>query len=236
MTEFAPKPPSRLLMAAELPRLAWTLGQFALAWRALGQGAAGDGRPIMLLPGVFTSDISNRALELFLKRRGYRATGWKLGRNMGLSTIGLDGERLIARVESVAAERGERVTLIGVSLGGVMARYVARRRPDLVRGVITIASPFAGSMRATNVWRAYEAITHESIDAPGAKAMLEEAALPLSVPTTAIWSPSDGLVAGELCRAPEGHVCHNIEINAAHIASPRDPRVLRAVTEALEAQ
>ncbi|MDQ9786271.1 alpha/beta fold hydrolase, partial [Serratia marcescens] len=76
-------------------------------------------------------------------------------------------------------ETGEKVTLIGVSLGGIMARMAAHRVPDLVREVITVSSPFAGSPRATNVWRAFEWLTGDRIDDPRVKAMAAEVARPL---------------------------------------------------------
>ncbi|WP_163769029.1 alpha/beta hydrolase, partial [Providencia stuartii] len=69
---------------------------------------------------------------------------WRLGRNFGVRTVGPECEELIARVEEICRETGEQVTLVGVSLGGVMSRIVAHRRPDLVRAVLTISAPFAG--------------------------------------------------------------------------------------------
>ncbi|HEX8553692.1 MAG TPA: alpha/beta fold hydrolase [Sphingomonas sp.] len=136
--------PSKLLWAAEDPRAAWMVATW---WRHRATMAAvprGDGRAVMLLPGLFNGDRSNIVLRRYLTRLGYRAQGWGLGRNLGVRTVGTDADRLIARVAVLAAEAGP-VTLIGVSLGGIMARLVAHRRPDLVRAVITVASPYAGS-------------------------------------------------------------------------------------------
>ena len=82
---------------------------------------------MLLLPGLFNSDRSNFVMRGFLRRLGYRAYGWELGRNFGARAIGRDGERLIARIEAIHAETGEKVTLIGVSLGGIMARIAAHR-------------------------------------------------------------------------------------------------------------
>lgn len=217
------KPPPARLMWAEWPRGAVNAARLAGARRQLRAAPAGDGRPVLVLPGLFNSDRSNFALRGFLNRLGYRARPWTLGRNLGARTIGSEGERLFARVEAVAAETGELVTLIGVSLGGIMARLVAHRRPDLVREVITVSSPFAGDPRATNIWRAFEWLTGERLDDPRVAALREEIARPLPVPATAIWSASDGLVNGLACRI-EGEAA--IEVVSSHVGVQLNPDVL----------
>ncbi len=185
----------------------------------------------MLLPGLFNSDRSNVLLRRHLARLGYRAEGWGLGRNFGTRTIGDDADRLISRVERLAAEAGEKVTLIGVSLGGIMARLVAVRRPDLVREVITIASPYAAHPRSTRVWRLFEWLTGESIDGPRVVAMREELAAPLPVPATALWSASDGLVNGLGCRGPN---CDAVEVRSGHLGVQLHPDVLHLVATLLD--
>src|SRR3546814_6506550 len=101
-------------------------------------------------------------MRRYLSALGYRAFGWGLGHNFSLRTIGADGEKLGGRIAAIAEETGEPVTLIGVSLGGIMARFAAQRWPDQVREVITVASPFAGNPRATNLWRTYRSEEHTS--------------------------------------------------------------------------
>jgi pimeloyl-ACP methyl ester carboxylesterase len=185
---------------------------------------------VLLLPGLINSDRSNFAMRGFLKRLGYRAYRWELGRNLGVRAIGAEGERLVARIEAIKAETGEKVTLVGVSLGGIMARVIAHRRPDLVREVITVSSPFAGPPTATNVWRQFEWLTGQRIDDPEVKAFGEEAAAPLPVPSTAIWSRTDGLVNGLICH--DEH-CRAIEIDSSHMGVQLRPDVLLAVAEVL---
>lgn len=146
-------PPSKALWAAELPRAAWSVADLLRQRRALKHGPRGSGEPVLLLPGLFNSDRSNFVLRRYLIALGHDARGWGLGRNRGVRTIGAQGERLIATVAAIAAENGRPVALVGVSLGGIMARFVAHRRPDLVRQVVTISSPYAGDARATNVSR-----------------------------------------------------------------------------------
>ena len=180
----------------------------------------------MVLPGLFNSDRSNFVMRRFLNRLGYRAHGWGLGRNLGVRTVGPDAARFIERL---AAEAGP-VTLIGVSLGGIIARMAAHARPDLVREVITVASPYAGSGRATNVWRAFEWVTGERLDDPAVIARSEAIAKPLPVPATAIWSRTDGLVAGAICRCNDAR---SVEVRSGHLGVQMRPQVLVAIAETL---
>lgn len=223
-------PPSRLLWAAELPRGAWGLASLLGAGRMLAQAPPGDGRPVLILPGLVNSDGSTLLLRRYLNRLGYRAEGWRLGRNFGTRAIGPDGERLLARIAAFHAEAGQPVTLIGISLGGIMARFAAHRAPELVREVITISAPFAGSPRATNVWRSFERLSGERITSPRVMAQAAEVAQPLSVPTTAIWSRSDGLVNGAICHDAHGDA---IEVRSSHVGVQVRPAVLLAVARVL---
>lgn len=229
-------PPPKGAMLAEWPRAAWGLARLAKDWRGLQDAPRGDDRPVMVLPGLFNSDRSNVVLRAYLRKLGYRAYGWELGRNFGVRAIGSEGERLIERIAAIHAETGEKVTLIGVSLGGIMARIAAHRRPDLVREVITVSAPFAGPPTATNVWRQFEWLTGEKIADPAVAARLEEAARPLPVPASAIWSRSDGLVNGLICREGEGSACRDIEISSSHLFVQMKPETLRAVAGVLGGQ
>lgn len=229
-------PPSKLLMALEVPRAFATLARLAVRMPGLNRLPRGDGRPVLLLPGLFNTDLSLTVLRRYLRRLGYRSYAWQLGRNLGVRTSGAEAERVIARVAAIHAETGEKVTLAGVSLGGIMARLVAHRRPDLVREVVTISSPFAGSPSGTNVWRQFQLVTGEKIDDPVVQRRLAEAARPLPVPATAIWSHSDGLVNGLICREPEGAACRSIEVRSGHLWVQMHPDVLRAVALTLADQ
>lgn len=233
MTARLPPPPLALTVR-EWPRAAMTVARLAMRWRDLGDGraGAGDGRPVLLLPGLFNSDRSNVALRSLLRRIGYDAQGWGLGRNFGTRTIGAEAERLIARVAAMGQATGQPVTLVGVSLGGVMARLVAHRRPDLVRAVVTISSPYAAHPRATRVWRAFELVTGDRVDDPRVAALAAEVVRPLPVPATAIWSASDGLVAGAACR---GGDCPDVEVHSGHLGVQLHPDVLLAVADFLAA-
>jgi hypothetical protein len=223
-------PPGRLALLLELPRAVGSVLSLACAQPALRGAPRGDGRPVLILPGLFNSDRSNFVMHRFLRRLGYRPFGWGLGRNFGVRAVGKDAGRLIARIEAVHAQTGEKVSLIGVSLGGIMARIAAHRRPDLVREVITVSSPFAGPPTATNVWKAFELLTGEKIGDESVLANAAEAAAPPEVPTTAIWSRSDGLVNGMICH--DDH-CRAIEIHSSHIGVQLKPETLLAIAGVL---
>lgn len=228
----AAEPPPKLAIALEWPRAAWTLMRLAgSSWAK--DLPPGDGRPVLVLPGLFNTDRSNIALRHMLRKLGYRAYGWGLKRNLGVRTVGNENERLIARIAAIHAETGEKVTLIGISLGGIMARLAAHRHPELVREVITISSPFAGPPTATNVWRQFEWLTGERIGDAAVIARREEAGRPLPVPATAIWSRSDGLVNGLICREAEGGNARAIEISSSHLFVQMKPETLRAVARVL---
>ncbi|WP_375288384.1 alpha/beta hydrolase [Sphingomonas sp.] len=219
-------PPSKALWAAELPRALWSLATWWRRRAALAAVPAGDGRRVIVLPGMFNSDLSTAVMRRYLNRLGYRAEGWRLGRNLGVRSVGAEADRLLARIEAV----GEPVALVGISLGGILARLAAHRRPDLVRGVVTIAAPYAGDGRATNVWRAFELVTGERLTDPAVVARSEAIAAPLPVPCTAIWSRSDGLVNGLICHDP---AAKSVEVVSGHYLVQLRPQVLVALAKAL---
>ena len=97
-----------------------------------------------------------------------------------------------SRLVSLADEHRQKVSLVGWSLGGIFARELAKEAPEKVRQVITLASPFTGHPRATNAFRLYEWMSGHRIGAPDVREPLRE---PPSVPTTSIWSRTDGIVS-----------------------------------------
>ena len=228
--EMEMKPPSKFLLAAELPRAVYGAAELVAARRRLGRAPRGDGRPVIILPGLVNPDWANLAMRRYLRRLGYDARGWGLGPNLGARSVGREGEKLDRLVHDVFEETGQKVTLIGISLGGMMARLMAHRWPDQVREVITISSPFAGDPKATNVWRVFEWLSGETVTDEQVRAnrLLVEREPP--VPTTAIWSASDGLVNGRICRTED---CRSIEVRSGHVWVQMRAEVLLAVAEVL---
>ncbi len=199
------------------------------AYPLLRRAPLGDGHPVLVLPGFMASDFSTRALRGFLRGRGYRAHAWKLGRNVGPSAE--TAAAMAARVRELHDRYGRRVSLIGWSLGGVYARELARRFPDDVRQVITLASPFR-DLNATNVPQFLRRAARRRA-LPDAAAREARLALPLPVPVTAIVSRSDGVVAWQNCCEDAGPYSENIEVQSSHFGIGHHPIVLLTIADRL---
>ncbi len=226
-------PPSMFLALTEPVRALFELGSMPMAAPLLAMAPRGDGHPVLVLPGFITSDLSTGLLRRFLTRMGYDAHTWNLGRNLGPKAIGHEGEHLIARLEEVHADTGEKVSLVGWSLGGMMARQLSRRRPDLVRQIITLGSPIVGNPRSSNAWRSYQKFTGHKLDDPGVDEQLRESHLPPPVPSTAIFTKEDGIVAWQNCIEPEDSLTDNIRVYGSHCGLGVNPVVLYAIADRL---
>ena len=221
-------PPSRLLQLLEL-RATWELaaGVAALPWLRLAP--RGDGHPVLVLPGLVASDVSTRMLRKFLKSSGYDAHGWGLGRNYG-PRPGVEAA-MLALIDRLHAQSGRTVSLVGQSLGGAYARMLAAQRPDAVRSVITLGSPVAGQPRSSNAWRVYEFTSGKSSVDPKIWQQITQAP---QVPTTSIYSRTDGVVAWQTSIEPsEQPHTENIEVVSSHIGMAVHPAVLFAVADRL---
>jgi len=189
---------------------------------------AGDGHPVMVLPGLAASDVSTAPLRAFLRSRGYAAYGWDLGRNLGLRP-GLTARKLM-RLREIRERHGRKVSLIGWSLGGIFAREVAKELPDDVRQVITLGSPFKGHPKANRAWRLYEFLAGHSVDEARLGASTSSAPL---VPTTSIFSRSDGVVAWQCCMEDDRAHTENVEVRASHFGLGAHPAALYAIADRL---
>lgn len=204
-----------------------------LASTALLNAPRGDGHPVLILPGFMTSDRSTRSLRSYLEKIGYDPHAWALGRNLGPRAVGREGEKLLARLDAIHEICGQKVTLIGWSLGGVLARQVSRQRPELVRQIITLASPFTGDPTACNIASTYQLITGQHIQEKSVQALLREGREPPPVPSTAIYSKADGIVAWQNCVEPEAETTDNIEVCGSHCGLVFNPAVLYAIADRL---
>jgi pimeloyl-ACP methyl ester carboxylesterase len=226
--------PSPFLALTDIPRaLAEWTALPAATGALLAAAPLGDGHPVLVLPGFLTGDSATASLRRFLRELAYDAHAWGLGRNLGSRAVGAEGERLEARLCAIHRESGRRVSLVGWSLGGIMARLVAHRSPDAVRQVITLGSPFAAAEQPEQLAHFYEAITGTRPDDPAALAQLAEAARPSKVPSTSIYSREDGVVAWESCRSPIPGDTDHIEVHGSHWGLPANPAVLHAVADRL---
>ena len=177
---------------------------------------AGDGHPVLVLPGFLAGQQSTVQMRSLITRLGYDAHDWALGRNYGYRE-GMD-ELMQQAVSELRDRHGRSVTLIGWSLGGIYAREIARAVPEHVRQVITMGTPFRGNHRATRAFRLYQLLNrnpmHEDVFSESARI---SRAAPLPVPTTSIYSRSDGIVAWECCTSLPAPHTENIEVRSTHL-------------------
>lgn len=221
------RPPSPLLLALEM-RGIFEYQAFLAAYPLLLQVPRGDGHAILILPGLSASDMSTRPMRAYLKSLGYAVHGWKQGVNRG-PRPGVEAA-IDARVAELAERHEGKISLIGWSLGGVYAREAARRAPNLIRQVITLGSPFAGEPRASNAWQLYERLSDRRVDDwPGSETMK----MPPPVPSTAIYSRTDGIVSWWSCLEQEGTTTQNIEVEGSHCGLGHHPAVLYAIADRL---
>lgn len=176
-----------------------------------------DGPPILVLPGFLASDRSTALLRRALADAGFRAHGWHMGTNWGPRADTLD--RLVTRLRRVSAKNDAPVTILGWSLGGVYARELAKRLPEKVARVVTMGTPFSGDMRANNAWRLYELVNDHKVDAPPIDARPQEKP---PVPTYALWSRRDGIIAPASARGQAGESDEAIEFDCTHMGFATD--------------
>jgi pimeloyl-ACP methyl ester carboxylesterase len=197
----------------------------------LAAAPRGDGHGVIVLPGLLATDRSTTLLRQFIRLLGYDVCGWNLGRNLGPTDTVLDG--LPRALAACAARAGGPVSLLGWSLGGIYAREMARQRPDQVRDVITLGSPFAlhdpGHSRAETFYR-----RRSHLHAVGVPTR-EQVALPIPVPSTAVFSRLDGIVPWRSCIEPETALHENVEVRCAHLGFGIDPATLWLIADRLAA-
>jgi triacylglycerol lipase len=241
-------------------RVVAELGRYALAARAerrsgressylqrssVRQGPRG-GDPVLLVPGFMAGDYTLAGMARALRRRGYRTYRSHITANVGCT---LDAAAALeARIESIAIRRGTRVSVVGHSLGGMLARGLAVRRPDLIAGIVTMGSPMlAPGAHHVGLTAGVEALVRlsraglpglmsaECVAGACARQSFEESRepMPREVGFTAVYSKRDGIVDWRACVDPEARA---VEVTASHVGMALDPRVIEEVSEALALQ
>lgn len=193
--------PSAFLMLLEA-RALWEFGASFAAMPFVSGMPQGDGHPVLVLPGLAADDVSTITLRNFLRARGYEPYPWNYGFNFGPRSGVLNG--CIEHVREIQQRHGRKVSLLGWSLGGIYAREIAKAVPKLTRGVITLGTPFSGDPKATNAWRLYELVSRQKVADTRSQARERAIATPPPVPTTSLYSKSDGIVAWQCCLNPAG--------------------------------
>lgn len=203
----------------------------ALPWmRKLQKFPRGDGHPVLVFPGLGANDLTTAPLRALLDSLGYATQPWGQGFNFGPRAGVL--ERARADLQQLHRRHGGRkVSLIGWSLGGIYARELAKECPDLVRCVVTLGTPFTGHPRATNAWRFFEMVSGQTV--ADDRALMAQIRQAPPVPTTSIYSRTDGVVAWRCSVNEPSPLAENIEVQASHIGLGVNPVALYALADRL---
>ena len=198
----------------------------------LGSHPQGDGHPVLVLPGFMASDLSTAPLRKYLNKLNYTALGWNLGRNYAKVQF---LEVLSERIDELYHLYGEKISLVGWSLGGIYARQLAKAKPQMIRQVITLGSPFRGVSQPNNVAWIYNLISGGKRVEDADPKLLADLPLPAPVPTTAIYTKEDGVVPWELClEEKETDIHQNIQVRGSHLGLGVNHAVLHIIADRLQ--
>lgn len=227
-------PPSASLLLREGPRLVGELAALMTTAPFLSLAPLGDGHPVLVMPGFGANDQSTTVLRRFLTSRGYDATPWGLGRNLGPAMPDL-ALRLGEMFETTYNQGNrQKISIVGWSLGGVYARLLAHFYPDRVRSVITLGSPYRGSPRSTRVYPIVRGVMDRPLEQHPVNDLRRLAGLPVDdLPTTSIYSRRDAIVPWQIATEPTGSRTENIEVFTSHLGLGFSPAVLFAIADRL---
>lgn len=189
--------------------VAWHLPRLLAGLGPLGPRGPEDGPPVLVIPGFLATDRTTMDLRRALARAGWRVHPWLLGVNLGAKKDTL--KLLEKRLNQIG--KGEKVLVVGWSLGGMFARQLAHRCPKKFRAVVTLGSPFSGNLKTnTNVRTIYERIAGHDVNEPPFPHLIEKP----PVPTLALWSRRDGIVAPSAARGLDHERDKAVEIDTYH--------------------
>jgi len=193
-----------------LTEAAYLLPRAVYGFGHLGPRGPRDGDPALVIPGFIANDRTTMELRRALAAGGWRVHPWNEGWNMGARSDTI--ERLKTRLDAIDTEQP--VLVVGWSLGGVFARALAQAHPERVRAVVTLGSPFSGDPHSNNVWKLYEWVAGHKVDEPP----IERDTSKPPVPTLAIWSPNDGIIAPRAARGLEHESDKTVALECGHMA------------------
>lgn len=191
---------------------------------------AGSGQPVLVLPGFAASDSAMQIMARRLVQLGYRAETWGLGRNTG--NLKRLMPLVIERVLALSQKTGQKVMLVGWSLGGTISREIAREHPAAVSRVITLGSPVVGGAKYTFIANRYR---KQGVDLDRMERTAEERdeRLPLRVPVTALYDKHDAIVNWPACIDRRNDCVEHIEVNCSHIGMAVDRHVFAIIAQKL---
>jgi pimeloyl-ACP methyl ester carboxylesterase len=195
-------------------------------WRGAGV-PAGEGRGVLLVPGFLAGDGTLATMARWLRANGYWTLRTGIRANVGCSEEAC--ERIEERLEALAARTGGPVAIVGQSRGGVLARVIATRRPDLVSGIVTLGAPTVGMLRvhplvllqvgvvgALGTGRVPGLFRMSCLRGACCRSFRSDlaASFPAGVHYVCVYSRSDGIVDWRACL--DGAATELVEIDASH--------------------
>jgi len=214
--------------------------RFALEWlrakrlgdRVLQGLERGDGQSLMLLPGYGADEKAMNSLATRLRQLGYAVSHWGQGKNNGAVHKLLP--KLEQKIQDHVQHSGQPITLIGWSLGGYIARELARDLPEHIAGVITLGSPAVGGPKYTITAAAYrkKGFNLDVIESEMAK----RDSIPILCPLTVLFSKVDGIVSWPATLDRLTPQARHVEVHSSHIGLVHDAEVFRTIAKVLADQ
>ena len=225
------KAPELSLLIREVPNLALIWSSPIRRVKIERNLATAERPPIIVFPGILSHDTATSLMRRTLKAADFPAYGSQIGIVTGVSPSAF--ARAEERLDQIYRKHGEPVVLIGVSLGGIYCRVLAQRHPDKVRLVISLGTPFSGDRRANNAWRVYEAINRHPVDDTP---LGDDPSIKPDVPTIAVYSRADGIIAASCARGEEAETDLAIEVPETHFQFSASRRSIARVMDILDEQ
>lgn len=223
--------PGLRLLVSEPARAGLDLASLLAASPAFAAAPRGDGHPVLVLPGLLTGDPQTLLLRNALRLLGHRTHAWGLGRNRGAT--GRVVRSLRDRVEQLHGDSGRRVSIVGWSLGGVYAQELARASPPSIRQLVMLGSPVLRRRTwVQDLSRLVDQSSHFSALAGALPRPWSEPG-PLRVPTTSVYTRSDGIVDWQVCRVRAAAQRENVEVRGSHLGLVLNPAVLWLLADRL---
>jgi pimeloyl-ACP methyl ester carboxylesterase len=200
------------------------------------------GQPVLLLPGYMAGDNSLGMMTTWLRRQGMRPHRAGIRLNVGCSARTVDS--LVTRLEQIADAEGP-VAIVGQSRGGLFARVLAVRRPELVRGIVTLGSAHLDPLAVHPLVRLQIGLVGllGTLGAPGlfsASCLRRECCadvstelagpFPEGVRFVSLYSRSDGIIDWRTCLDPAAQC---VEIDSSHCGMSAHPHAYREIAKAL---
>ncbi len=215
----------------------WMLGKSPI-YKGIGV-KRGEGEPVVTVPGFLGSDSYLSKVNSWLSRIGYTSYPSKIGRN--IQCLDDTSKKLKKTIDLAHRETGEKVNLIGHSLGGLICRSMAIENPELISSVITIGSPYKrisaspiviifGYLVQQNIQRQKNNKKCLSRQCDCSVISLNKKRFPIDIPILSIFSKNDSIIDWKCCINNEAE---NIEINSSHTGLTFNPEAYKKISEFL---